>query len=121
MKNLSIEYINVESTINELYSETKTSIKIINLNDTVKVELKMKLPLAKNSVLQKFEAIKNNQKIVSKIYKKEKAEEKFSDAIAQGNMGLITIIKEDKPEEVEVNIGNLEPKETIEFIFYSVG
>jgi len=36
-------------------------------------------------------------------------------------MGLITTIKEDKPEEVEVNIGNLEPKETIEFIFYSVG
>ena len=117
---LCINTINIESSINELYSETKTSIKMINLNDTSKVELKMKLPLAKNSVLQKFEAIKNNQKIVSKIYKKEKAEEKFSDAIAQGNMGLITTIKEDKPEEVEVNIGNLEPKETIEFILYSV-
>ena len=62
--------------------------------------------------MSKFEIIMNNKKIISKILSKEKVDEKYTDAIAQGN----TAIKSDYSKSFQsynVYIGNLNPKESI--------
>ena len=43
---------------------------------------------------------------------KEKAEEKYSDAIASGNVGIISRYEEDD-KTYSVNIGNLKPKKQV--------
>ena len=59
----------------------------------------------------------NNKKVISKVLEREKAEEKYTDAIAKGNTGAISNI-EDKYFEVAIgNIGAGEVvKLTSEFI-----
>ena len=99
--------IYVEALINEVYSETRTNLKLTNNQKESKLELKLSIPIAKNCILHSFEAIKNGEKIVSKVYKKEKGEEKYADSIAQGNNAFLTTINE-LSENVEVNLGNLE-------------
>ena len=54
----------------------------------------------------------NNKKIVSKVLSKEKANEKYSDAIAQGNTAIKTNYSESF-KSYNINIGNLGPKESI--------
>ena len=49
----------------------------------------------------------NNKKVISKVIDREKAEEKYNDAIASGNTGLLSS-KEDK--YIKVNIGNINAK-----------
>ena len=44
---------------------------------------------------------------------KEKAEEKYNDSIAAGNVGFISKYEEDE-KVYSVNIGNLQPKKQIE-------
>ena len=67
----------------------------------------MSLPLPKKSVLKKFEVEIEDQKIISKIYSKEKAEEKQSDAIAQGNTGIMATLSDSNT--TDVFLGNVPP------------
>ena len=55
----------------------------------------------------------NNKKVISKVIDKEKAEEKYSDAIASGNTGAISS-QEDKI--IKVNIGNIPSKSIVKLI-----
>ena len=50
--------------------------------------------------------------IISKVMSKEKAEEKYNDAIASGNVGFISSYK-DNYKSYSVNIGNIEPKKEV--------
>ena len=53
-----------------------------------------------------------NQTVVSKIFEKEKAIEKYNDSISSGNLGFLTSY-EDNENSYVVNIGNLFPKQQI--------
>ncbi len=51
----------------------------------------------------------------SKIIKKEKAEEKYSDAISSGNAGIFTAVDPNDKNNIIVHIGNLPPKQELIF------
>ena len=81
------------------------------------IELVVKFPQNPKVQFSKFVLELNGKKVTSKILEKEKAKEKYTDAIASGNVGIISSI-EDK--YIKVNIGNITPfgvvKLTTEFI-----
>ena len=81
------------------------------------IELVVKFPQNPKVQFSKFDLELNGKKVTSNILEKEKAKEKYNDAIASGNVGIISSI-EDK--FIKVNIGNIAPlgvvKLTTEFI-----
>ena len=112
MDNKNENSIIIESTINEYYGITK--VKQTYKNDTENpLELEIILPLVNEIQFSKFTVLMNNQKIISKVLEKEKAEEKYTDAIAKGKTGIISSYNDEKTN-YSINIGNLNPKSKIE-------
>jgi len=110
----NIVYIDTE--LNEFYA--KTNVTQYYVNKTKKtIELVVKFPQNPKVQFSKFDLELNGKKVTSNILEKEKAKEKYNDAIASGNVGIISSI-EDK--FIKVNIGNIAPlgvvKLTTEFI-----
>ena len=64
--------VNIITHINEIMSQTEVTLYFQNTKRTA-IELEMVIPQLDNCVITKFELIKNNQKIVSKLLDKEKA------------------------------------------------
>ena len=77
------------------------------------IELTIHFPIIKKISLSKFVVTIDDKVIVSKVMPKEKAEEKYNDSLASGNVGVISRYEEDN-KTYSVNIGNLQPKKSIE-------
>ena len=112
--------ITIKTELNEFYAKTNIIQYYKNYSDKP-IELILKFPYNPNIQFSKFTLEMNNKKVISKVLDKEKAEEKYNDAIAQGNTGVISNIKE---KNIEVNIGNIGPGEliklTTEFIQFLI-
>lgn len=78
----------------------------VNPHSDNSLECTYVLPLEKTTLLAKFEAIINDRVIETKVMKKEKAQEKYEDAIAAGNAAVLAERKNDK-EVMTVKLGNL--------------
>ena len=52
----------------------------------------------------------------SKVIKKEKAEEKYSDAISSGNAAIFTAVDEYDKNKIIVHLGNIPPKQELIFV-----
>ena len=109
--------VNIISHINELMSE----IEIIQYfkNDSKNViDLLVELPDLLDCSITGFEATINNNKIISKIFEKEKAEEKYNDFIITDKYDFVFI--NDKIDEM-VSLGNIQPNEEVELKTYYIG
>ena len=58
----------------------------------IPIELEIILPKIDTLNITRFELIKGNKKIISKLLEKEKAKEKYNDTISTGNTGLFHIL-----------------------------
>ncbi len=106
--------ISIDSKINEFYMIT--SVTKIYKNETDNpFEINVIIPIKKEVQFSKFKVELNNKIIISKILDKEKAEEKLSDAVAKGNLGIKSSYKEDNYSYI-LNIGNLNPKSEVKII-----
>ena len=110
-KNKNENKLFFNSNINEIFATTELIQEFQNPYEDA-IELEILFPINKNINLSKFEISMKEKKIVSKIMPKEKAEEKYSDAIAKGNTGIKGQYSEDMKCYC-VNIGNINPKEKI--------
>jgi len=107
------ETIYIQSDVNEFYAITQVTQYYKN-NNNKPVELNIIYPLRKEINFRKFSIKINGKKSVSKIFEKEKANEKYSDAIASGNVGIISKYTEEDPNCYSLNIGNIEPNAMVE-------
>ncbi len=99
--------INVE--LNEFYA--KTEINQIYINPLKNpLELILKFPYDSSVQFSKFTLEINGKKTISKVIEKEKGKEKYNDALASGNTGAISYQKDNY---IEVNIGNIGPKNIV--------
>ena len=110
-----LKNLKLECHINEIMSETEVTLYFENTTKNP-IELLVLIPEISNCVLTRFEMTLDKKKVVSKILEKEKAKNKYSDAIASGNMGLVSY---EKNKEINVSLGNIPIGKTIEFkVFY---
>ena len=107
------ETIYIQSDVNEFYAITQITQYYKN-NNNKPIELNIIYPLRKEINFRKFSIKINGKKSVSKIFEKEKANEKYSDAIASGNIGIISKYAEEDPNCYSLNIGNIEPNAMVE-------
>ena len=107
------ESIFIKSEVNEFYAITQVTQYYKN-NNNAPVELSIIYPLRKEINFRKFTINVNGKKSVSKIFPKEKAEEKYTDAMAGGNIGILSKYAEEEPNSYSINIGNVQPNSTVE-------
>ena len=101
----------ITSKVNEIFASTELTQYFTNPLEN-SIELTIFFPIKEEINLSKFVVSMDDQIIVSKVMPKEKAEEKYNDAIASGNVGVISSYQE-KQNVYSVNIGNLKPKKQI--------
>ena len=106
-------YIN--SVVNEIFGKIEMK-QIFANNEENPIELTIEIPIVKGMYLNQINCKYNSKQYFSKIYPKEKAEEKYTDAISEGNNAMYC--KYD-PENYSyfLNIGLLKPNSKIEFEF----
>ena len=113
--------IYINSEVNEFYAVTQVTQYYKN-NNNKPVELSIIYPLKKEINFRKFIININGQKSISKIFTKEKAEEKYTDAMAGGKVGILSKYLEEEPNSYSINVGNIAPgclvELTSEFIQY---
>ena len=103
--------VNISSEVNEIFASTIVTQYFTNELENP-IELKILFPILKKLSLSKFIVSIDEKTIISKVMSKEKAEEKYSDAIASGNIGFKSSYEEDN-KTYSVNIGNLAPKKQV--------
>ena len=109
--------IDINTKINEIFSSTKVTQKIFNsTEDPIELEISIKKYL-NNIIFSSFYAqVGKNTIVKSKVIKEEKAEEKYTDSISSGNVGIYTALDKYNKNNIIVHIGNIPPKEELTFI-----
>ena len=106
---IDLKLITIETVLNEFYAKTNIIQYYKNYADKP-IELILKYPYNPGVQFSKFTLEMGNKKVISKVIEREKAEEKYTDAIAKGNTGVISKIED---EYYEVNIGNISAGELV--------
>ena len=109
--------INITTYINELIIQTEVTQYFKNTTK-YPIELQMTIPKLSNNNLTRFEMTTRNQKVISKLIEKGKAEEKYTDTIASGNYGFLSYSSK---EETTICLGNIPPKKEITLKSYFFG
>ena len=115
--NDKFDTIYIITNINELIVQTEVTQYFKNTKNSP-IELQMTIPKLSNNNLTKFEMTKRDQKVISKLIEKRKAEEKYTDSIASGNYGLLSYSSK---EETTIFLGNIPPNEEITLKTYFFG
>ena len=101
----------ITSKINEAFAVSEVIQYFTNiLNNSI--ELTIYFPLKQEIQLTKFIITIGNKTVISKILPKEKAEEKYTDAISSGNTGFLSTFDESY-SNYTINVGNVLPKEKV--------
>jgi len=112
MKNDYKVSVEIDSHVNELFSITKVTQRFKN-PESNPLELRIFIYKKKDIIFSSFSAqIGDSIKVKSKVIKKNKAEEKFGDAIASGN-AAIYVSEDSYNNRIILNMGNIPPKEGI--------
>ena len=105
------DVIYLKSKVNELFATTELTQYFTNeLKDSI--ELTILFPIKEEISLSKFVVSIDDKMVISKVMPKEKAEEKYNDSIASGNIGFHSSYQEDQ-KSYSVNIGNIKPNQKI--------
>lgn len=101
-----LKKVDIKSELRGPIAVSSIELTYVNPHSDNSLECTYVLPLEKTTLLAKFEAIINDRVIETKVMKKEKAQEKYEDAIAAGNAAVLAERKNDK-EVMTVKLGNL--------------
>ena len=106
--------VSINSTINEIFA-TSEVIQTFTNPLQKSIELTISFPLKAEIQLTKFVITIGDKTVISKVLPKEKAEEKYTDAIASGNTGFLSTLDE-TGKNYTINVGNILPKEKVKLI-----
>ena len=105
------DIIYLNSKVNEVFATTEITQYFTNeLKDSI--ELTILFPIKEEINLSKFVVSIDDKIVISKVMPKEKAEEKYNDSIASGNIGFYSSYQDDQ-NSYSVNIGNIKPNQKI--------
>ena len=103
--------IYLSSEVNEVFATTELKQFFTNPLKNA-IELSVSFPIKPKISLIKFIVSIGEKIITSKVLAKEKAEEKYVDSIASGNIGFISRYDDDM-SNYSINIGNILPTEKV--------
>jgi len=108
--------VEIDSKVNELFIKTSVTQKIEN-NSENPIELKIYVYKKESCIFSSFSAkIGDSVLVKSKVIKKEKAKEKYSDAISSGNAAIFVCDDPLNENRIIIKMGNIPSKEELTFI-----
>ena len=108
--------VEIDSKVNELFIKTSVTQKIEN-NSENPIELKIYVYKKESCIFSSFSAkIGDSFLVKSKVIKKEKAKEKYSDAISSGNAAIFVCDDPLNENRIIIKMGNIPSKEELTFI-----
>jgi hypothetical protein len=108
--------VEIDSKVNELFIKTSVTQKIEN-NSENPIELKIYVYKNESCIFSSFSAkIGDSILVKSKVIKKEKAKEKYTDAISSGNSAIFVSDDPSNENRIIINMGNIPAKEELTFI-----
>ena len=110
----------IDSKVNELFAKTTVTQKFTNPTDNP-LELKIYVYKKEGLIFSEFFCqIGYSIKVKSKVIKKEKAEQKYTDSIASGNAAIFVSDDPNNENRIIINMGNIPPKNDVIFIFSNI-
>ena len=103
----------IEVYVNEAYAETYIMQIYENISSSP-VELTVDLPKKNGVQFVDFEVEIKDKKVKSKLITKEKAVEKYSDAMASGNTGIFFEYNKELDKYI-IHLGNIDPNTKVHF------
>lgn len=107
---VTLKNLRISAQINEAFSRTSYSLAVCN-DSSQTVESAIIFPTNKWTAIEKI-IVDGEETAQSVIFAKQKAEEKFTDSIAQGNTTVITNLTEGD-EDLLISIGNLKSQSQV--------
>lgn len=106
---LVLESVNVLATINGILLDVVLEQQFINSTNHA-LEITYTFPLPWQATLLEVEAVINQQKMIGSVYEKKQAEQKYEQALSEGNSAMLL-------ESLDnglwsLNLGNVAPKES---------
>ncbi|MCQ2820677.1 MAG: VIT and VWA domain-containing protein, partial [archaeon] len=111
--------ISADIEINEAYYKTKIT-QVFKNNQKQPIELKIAVLKQTNNLFDSFEAKIGETTVHSKVIEKEKAKEKYTDSIAEGN-AAIYVEQDENQSKFIVCLGNIPSGETVNFVSNFIG
>jgi len=105
---LPLNRVDVRSELRGATASTNVELTYTNPNLENTLECTYMLPIEATTLLAKFEAIIDSKTVETKVMKKEKAQERYDDAVAGGNAAVMAERKK-KDETMTIKLGNLQP------------
>ena len=106
---------NINTEINEIFSKTTLTQTFTNTSKCP-IELKIYICKKQGLVFSSFTAkIGDSIKVKSRVIKKEKAEEKYTDSISSGNAAIFVSNDPAYENRQIVHMGNIPPNTKVEF------
>ena len=107
---LPLRSVSVRTELRGATADTSVELTYYNPSETNPLECTYSFPLDKNTVLAKFEAIIDDRVVKTKIEEKQRAYERYSDAVAGGNTAVLAE-KKKKEEVMAIKLGSLLPNQ----------
>ena len=107
--------VEIYSKVNEVYIKTLVTQKLKNESENP-IELKIYIYKIRNRIFSSFSAkIGDSIEVKSKVIKKSKAEEKYTDSISSGNAAIFVSNDSYNSNRIIINMGNIPPKQEVIF------
>ena len=106
----------INSKVNEFLAKTKVTQKFTNTTENP-LELKIYVFKKEGVIFSSFNCqIGDSIKVKSKVIKKEKAEQKYTDSVASGNAAIFVSNDPTNENRIIINMGNIPGKTDVLFI-----
>ena len=107
--------VEIYSKVNEVYIKTLVTQKLKNESENP-IELRIYIYKIKSIIFSSFSAkIGDSIEVKSKVIKKSKAEEKYTDSISSGNAAIFVSNDSYNSNRIIINMGNIPPKQEVIF------
>jgi len=74
----------------------------------------MELPTNKDQIVSNLKIKIGDKEVFGEVKPKEKAKEKYEDAVARGDFGAYMEYKDESEDVLQLSLGNIIPNQTIE-------
>ena len=105
---MPLKKVDIKSELRGATAISTIELTYVNPHKENPLECTYVFPLEKTTLLAKFEAVIDDRVIETKVMKKEKAQERYEDAIASGNAAVLAE-RTKKQETMTIKLGNLLP------------
>lgn len=109
---LPLKKVDVKSELRGSTAVTNVELTYLNPHGESPLECTYVFPLEKTTLLSKFEAVIDDRVIETRVLEKEKAQEKYEDAVASGNAAVLAERSKKKEQTMTIKLGNLLPQQS---------